>query len=348
MNPVSKVQLGQTKVLVTRLGVGGAALGGLFEDPTDDEASRTVNRALQLGINFFDTAPLYGAGKSEFRLGRALAGKKRDSFVLSTKAGYDLVPEGQGAKDIYFPFKNPPALRPIVDLSYDGIMRSIQGSLVRLGTDRIDILHIHDPEGHMEHAMKDAYTALGKLRQQGMVRAISVGTNHAETVVQSIHSGDFDCFLLAGRYTLIDHTALHEALPLCEKRGVSLIIGGPYNSGILATGAVPGASYNYYPADSKSLEKVGRIEKICKRHEVPLKAAALQFPLAHPAVAAVIPGARSAPEIEENFKLFSHQIPDDFWAELRRERLLPDGAPVPAALSDRADDESKLDVRPPG
>jgi D-threo-aldose 1-dehydrogenase len=329
MNPLSKVQLGRTKLHVTRMGVGGAALGGLFEDPTEEEASQTVHRALQLGVNFFDTAPLYGAGKSESRIGRALAGRNRDSFVLCTKTGYRLVSEELGAKNIYFPFKNPPALRPIVDLSYEGAMRSIEESFKRLGVDRLDIVHIHDPEGHIAQAMNGAYTALHKLREQGVIQAVSVGTTHAETVVEVIREGNFDCVLIAGRYTLIEHTALYEALPLCMEREVSVIIGGPYNSGILATGAIPGASYNYYPADPHILERVRRIENVCTKYKVALKAAALQFPLAHPAVASIIPGARTPGEIEQNLNLVGQKVPRDFWAELRRQGLLPVEAPVP-------------------
>jgi D-threo-aldose 1-dehydrogenase len=329
MDPLSKMRLGRTKLHVTRLGVGGAALGGLFEDPTEEDASKTVHRALELGVNLFDTAPLYGAGKSESRIGRALARMSRASFVLSTKTGYCLVSEELGAENIYFPFKNPPALRPIVDFSYEGAMRSIEESFRRLGVDRLDIVHIHDPEGHIEQAMNGAYAALHKLRDQGVIQAIGVGTNHAESIVELIREGNFDCVLLAGRYTLIEHIALQQALPLCMEQEVSVIIGGPYNSGILATGAIPGASYNYHPADQNILEQVRRIENVCTKHKVALKAAALQFPLAHPAVASIIPGARTAGEVEENFNLISQEIPQAFWAEMRRQGLLPAEAPVP-------------------
>jgi D-threo-aldose 1-dehydrogenase len=329
MNPTSKTQLGKTKLQVTALGLGGAAIGGLFHDSTEGVASRTVERAIALGVNLFDTAPLYGAGKSESRLGRALAGVKRDRYVLATKVGYALVPEAQGSNDVYFPFENPPALRPLVDLSYDAVMRSFEESLKRLATDRIDILHIHDPDQHFETAMKGAYTALDKLRRECAISAVSLGTNVAETVIRFVNAGQFDCCLLAGRYTLIDHAALREALPLCERQHVSIIIGGPYNSGILATGPVRGATFNYVPADATVLEKVRKIEKVCLDYSVPLKAAALQFPLAHPAVASVIPGGRSEEEVSENFQLLSFEVPNDFWYELRRQNLLPEEAPVP-------------------
>lgn len=329
MNPLSRIQLGKTRLWVTRLGLGGAALGGLFKDMSEESATRTVRRALELGTNLFDTAPLYGAGKSESRLGRGLAGSDRDLYVLASKVGYSLVSQESGSREIYFPFENPPPLRPIVDFSYDAVMRSFEGSLKRLGIGRIDILHIHDPDDQFEPAMTGAYVAIDKLRREGVIGAVSVGTNRAETVVRFVQAGDFDCCLLAGRYTLIDHAALHEALPLCRERQVSIIIGGTYNSGILATGAIAGAMFNYVPADSTILERVRRIEEICRNYSVPLKAAALQFPLGHPAVASIIPGARSKEEVEENFQLLSYTIPDEFWAALRKHNLLPEEAPLP-------------------
>ena len=329
MNPLSRARLGKSELCATRLGLGGAALGGLFKDMSEENATRTVRRALELGTNLFDTAPLYGAGKSEFRLGRGLAGCDRDSYILASKVGYSLVPEEQGSKEIYFPFENPPALRPVVDFSYDAVMRSFEGSLQRLGIGRIDILHIHDPDDYFEQAMTGAYLAVAKLRREGVIGAVSLGTNRAETVVRFVQAGDFDCCLLAGRYTLIDHAALHQALPLCLEKGVGIIIGGPYNSGILATGAIAGAMFNYVPADSGILEKVRQIERICRDYSVPLKAAALQFPLGHPAVASVIPGARSEEEVEENFHLLNYAIPDEFWVALRKHKLLPEEAPLP-------------------
>jgi D-threo-aldose 1-dehydrogenase len=329
MNPISKVQIGKSRLQVTRLGLGGAALGGLFRDVSKANGTRTVRRALELGINFFDTAPLYGAGKSESWMGAGLAGRDRNSYVLASKVGYDLVPQDRGSKDIYFPFENPPSLRPIVDLSYEAVMRSFEGSLKRLDIGRIDILHIHDPDDLFDVAMQDAYVALERLRREGIIGAVSVGTNRAETVVRFAKAGNFDCFLLAGRYTLLDHGALVEALPLCLRKGVSIIIGGPYNSGILASGAVPGAMYNYVPADAEILRKVRQIEDICRKYSVPLKAAALQFPLAHPAVASVVPGARTEDEVEENFQAVSFRIPDEFWSDLRSNKILPQEAPVP-------------------
>lgn len=328
MNPLEKVQIGKTGLQVTRMGLGGAPLGGLFEDVQGETAVATVRRAVEMGINFFDTAPLYGHGKSEKWMGRGLAGIRADSRVLATKVGRVLEPVEPGTleKD---EFDNPAPFRPVFDFSYDGVMRSFNESLERLQVERIDILHIHDPDNHYEQAIKGAYPALDQLRREGKIAAVGAGMNQAEMPARFAREGNFDCFLLAGRYTLIDHTGLKELLPLCVEKKISIIIGGPYNSGILATGAKPGAKFNYADAPPEILEKVRRVEAVCDRHGVPMKAAALQFPLAHPAVASVIPGARSVAELEESFRLISHPIPGEFWAELRSKGLLPQEAPVP-------------------
>jgi D-threo-aldose 1-dehydrogenase len=330
MNPIEKVGIGRTELRVTRLGFGAVPLGGLYKDVSEEEASATVRRTFELGINYFDTAPIYGFGKAEIRLGRELAKCSRDSIVVATKVGYTLVAEdgGQDTK-VFHRFDNVPPLRPIFDYSYDGIMRTFDGSLKRLNLSRVDILNIHDPDYNWEDAIKITYPAIHRLRSEGVVRAIGVGMCQSEMLVRFAHEGDFDCFLLAGRYTLIDHSGLRELLPLCEQKGISVIIGGPYNSGILATGARLGATYDYVEAKPAVLEQVAAIEAVCARHHVPLKAAALQFPMAHPAVAAIIPGARSVAEVEENFRLMSLNIPDDFWEELRHLNLLPREAPTP-------------------
>jgi D-threo-aldose 1-dehydrogenase len=334
MKPLEKAFIGRTKLQVTRLGVGGAAVAGLYQDVAEDRAVAAVKRALELGINFFDTAPLYGCGKSELRLGRAFAGRDRDSFVVSTKVGYALIPDdGQKREDVFFPFDNAPPLRPVFDFSYDAVMRSLEQSLERLRINRVDIVHIHDPDNHYREAMRFAYPALEKLRREGVIGAIGAGMNQAKMLAQFARDGDFDCFLLAGRYTLIDHTGLSELLPVCLEKKISVIIGGPYNSGILATGASAEARFNYLQAAPEIVEKVRRIEQVCARHCVPLKAAALQFPLAHPAVASVIPGARSVEEVEENRELVAFPIPSGFWEELRSEGLLPEEAPVPQAAA---------------
>lgn len=328
MDPLKKVQIGKTALRVTRLGLGGAPLGGLFEDVQGETAVATIRRALELGINFFDTAPLYGHGKSEKWMGQGLGETSPDSRVLATKVGRVLEPVKPGTleKD---EFDNPAPFQPVFDFSYDGTMRSFHESLVRLQADRIDILHIHDADDHYDEAIKGAYPALDQLRSEGKIKAVGAGMNQAEMPARFARAGNFDCFLLAGRYSLIDHTGLKELLPLCVEKQISIIIGGPYNSGILATGARPGAKFNYAEAPPEILERVRKVEEVCKHHQVPMKAAALQFPLAHPAVAAVIPGARSVPELEENFRLISHPIPGGFWADLRAKGLLPEEAPVP-------------------
>ncbi len=328
MDPTAKVRLGKTQLQVTRLGLGGAPLGGLFEDVPEDTAIATVRRALALGLNLIDTAPLYGHGKSEQRVGRALAGLDRASRVLATKVGRLLIPVQPGELEPD-EFDRPAPFRPVFDFSYDGVMRSFEESLKRLNVERIDILHIHDPDNHYKQAIEGAYRALDQLRRQGLIGAVGAGMNQAEMLARFARTGDFDCILLAGRYTLIDHMGLKDLLPLCVEKGIGIIIGGPYNSGVLASGACPGAKFNYADAPAPVLETVRKVEAICGRHSVSMKAAALQFPLAHPAVAAVIPGARSIREVEENFRLLREPIPADFWVELREEKILPPEAPTP-------------------
>jgi D-threo-aldose 1-dehydrogenase len=328
MKPTDKATIGKTALAVTRLGMGGTAVGGLYEQISDASAESTVEAALALGISYFDTAPLYGHGSSESRMGHVLRERPRDQFVLSTKVGRLLVPAKSATVESFW-FKNPAPFEPVFDFSYDATMRSVEESLQRLGLDRIDILFIHDPDDHYEEALRGAYPALHKLRSEGAVAAIGAGMNQAEMPARFAREGDFDCFLLAGRYTLIDHSGLADLLPLCVQKQISIIIGGPYNSGILAGGALSGSKFNYDEAPTDVVDKVRRIEQVCARHSIPLKAAALQFPLAHPAVASVIPGARSAAEVRENFQLISVPIPAGFWKELRAEQLLPPEAPVP-------------------
>lgn len=328
MNPLEKAPIGKTGLGVTRLGMGTAPLGGLFEDVPEAKALDTVNQALDLGLNFFDTAPLYGHGKSELFLGMSLAAVPRSNYILATKVGRLLIPVDPAQRDQH-EFKNPLPYQPVFDFSYDGVMRSVEESLKRLNLDRIDMLHIHDPDDHYEEAIKGAYPALAKLRSEGVIRAVGAGMNQAEMLACFAREGEFDCFLLAGRYTLIDHTGLKELLPLCVKKNISIIIGGPYNSGVLASGAKPGAKFNYADAPPEVIEKVRKVEGVCNLHRVPMKAAAIQFPLAHPAVASVIPGARSIEELIENFRLLSHPIPSDFWADLRKTGLIPEAAPTP-------------------
>ena len=321
-------EIGRTGLKVRRLGLGGAPLAGLYTGVTEEQAARVVNTYLDHGPGFIDTAPLYGSGVSETRLGAALSERVRGSFVLATKVGRLLVPDPCRDQDVWS--DDLPPIGPVFDYSYDGTLRSLDESLERLGLDRVDILHIHDPDNHYEEAMKGSYRALVRLRDEGVIRAVGVGMNQAKMLARFAVEGDFDCFLCAGRYTLVDHTALKRLLPLCEERNISIIVGGPYNSGILAQGAVEEATFDYRKAPAQIMDRVRRIEAVCARHGTPLKAAALQFPLAHPAVATVIPGARSPEEVDENAQMAAFEIPSGFWAELREEGLIPEEAPTPA------------------
>ena len=317
MKATDRIQLGSTDVAVSRLGFGAGVIGGLFTEVSEETAIATVRHALNLGINYIDTAPLYGHGKSETRLGLALANVARDSFVLSTKVGRLLVPTAQKAESIWF--KNLPALEPVFDFSYDAVKRSLASSLERLKLDQVDILHIHDPDGAFEEVMQGAYRALHELREQGVVRAISVGCWDAALLTRFAKAGDFDAFLLPGKYTLLDQSALDELLPLCLRKNISVIVGTPYGSGILATGSRAGAKFNYEDADHAMLERVRKMEAVCAHYDVPLQAAALQFPFGHAAVASIIPGARSPEEVETGMRMFECPIPVEMWEEFKAE-----------------------------
>lgn len=332
-------QLGKTKLRITNLGFGGAPLGNLYHQMSDATAAGTVNAALDADIRYFDTAPFYGYGLSEHRLGQALRRQQRDSFVVSTKVGRILHPEDPARVDPgLFPGCLP--FRPEFDYSYDGVMRSIEDSLQRLGLHRIDVALIHDLALDTHHSqaitdkyfgelMNGGYVALDKLRREGVITAIGAGSNEWQACQRLAKAGDFDCFLLAGRYTLLEQEALDSFLPLCERDQISVIIGGPYNTGILATGAIDGAYYNYAPAPPAVLDKVNRIEALCQQHDVSIAAAALQFALHHPCVAAVIPGASSTAEIQRNLAIFETLVPDALWAELKTSGLLRTDAPTP-------------------
>jgi D-threo-aldose 1-dehydrogenase len=333
MNPAARVPLGKTRLTVTRLGLGTAPLGGLFQVVEDAAARAAVTRAYEAGMRLFDTAPLYGYGLAEQRLGHVLRRLPRTEFVLSTKVGRLLRPDVPPDATQFYRgepfFKGTPSLNPVFDFSYEGVMRSVEESLTRLGLDRIDILLIHDPDEHFGEALQGAYRALERLRREGAISAVGAGMNQAEMLARLARAADFDCFLLAGRYTLLDQTGLRELLPLCQEKKIAIIDGGVYNSGILANPR-PGATFNYVPAAPDLIEKAQRLEAVCLRHQVPLKAAAIQFPLGHPAVAAVVIGCRSVAEVEENVRMFRHAIPAALWGELRAERLIPEAVPVPA------------------
>jgi D-threo-aldose 1-dehydrogenase len=288
-----------------RLGLGTAPIGGLYEAVEDETAQALVERAWTLGLRYFDTAPLYGAGLAERRLGAALRGKPRHEFAVSTKVGRLLRPgesEWHGA----------PALVDYFDFSHDAALRSLEESLERLGLDRVDIALVHDPDDHVDEALAGSFRALQRLRDEGVVRAIGVGANHAEVHCRFAREADPDCFLVAGRYTALDRSAADELLPLCEELGIAVIAGGVFNSGVLAGGD----TFDYEPAPPEVLARVERLREMCERHGVPLAAAAVQFPLRHPAVATVLVGCRTQEEVAENVRLSNLDVPDALWDEL--------------------------------
>jgi D-threo-aldose 1-dehydrogenase len=340
MRATDKRPLGRTKLNVTVLGLGTATLGNLYAPVTDADAAATLAAAFDSGINFVDTAPFYGHGWSEHRVGEAIRNRRRDDIVLSTKIGRLLQPKdpAKGIDGGVFAAVLP--FEPMFDYSYDGVMRSLEDSLQRLGTHRVDVVLIHDvdrwthgsqeaSDRRMKELMDGGYKALVKLRDAGVVGAIGAGLNEWDTCQKLAEISDLDCFLLAGRYTLLEQESLKTFLPLCVKRKIGIFLGGPYNTGILATGAVAGAMYNYAPAKPDILERVRKIEAVCQRHKVTLASAALQFPLANPAVCAVIPGAKTAAEVKRNIATVEAPIPKDFWAELKQEKLIAAEAPVP-------------------
>jgi D-threo-aldose 1-dehydrogenase len=311
---------------VTRLGLGTAPLAGLFEEVPEQQALAVIRRAWEVGIRFYDTAPLYGHGLAEMRVGKVLRDEPRDEFTLATKVGRllraDAPPEpGQS-------FRGTPPVNPVFDFSYDGVMRSVEESRQRLGIERIDILHIHDPDDHYDAALKGAYRALDHLRAEGVIGAVGAGMNQAEMLTRFAREANFDCFLLAGRYTLLDQVALKELLPVCLEKGVAIIAGGVYNSGILAD-PKPGAHYNYQTAPLELVERAQRIGAVCARHGVPIKAAAIQFPLGHPAVTCVVVGCRSVAQLDESIAMFELTIPPSMWQELKHDGLLAPETPTP-------------------
>ncbi len=328
MNPLLTREIGKTGLKVTRLGVGGAPFSRLSGAEGEKLATESIKKGLDLGIRFFDTAPMYGAGKSELYYSRVLEDEVRSEYVLSSKVGRVLNPSksSSNAGDAYL---NLPPLDMEFDFSRDGILRSIEDSLERLKLDRIDILFIHDPDDYHEQAVKEAFPALSDLRSQGVIKAIGAGMNYWEPLADFAVECDFDCFILAGRYTLLDHSGLLKLLPLCEEKNISVILGGPYNSGVLASDlSDEGTTYFYKNTPIEILETAKKIKTICDRYSVPLKAAALQFGLSHPAVAATIPGALKASEVAENFEMVQFPIPKDLWGELKREKLIPQSAPT--------------------
>ncbi|MFC4068270.1 aldo/keto reductase [Actinoplanes subglobosus] len=318
MNPLEQVRLGRTPVRVTRLGLGMAPLGGLYSPVGEQAARATVEHAWRLGIRFFDTAPLYGYGLSERRAGPVLAERPRESFTLSTKVGRLLRPGGSDAQDIW---AEPTGVTPVFDFSAAGVRRSYAESLDRLGLERADVLHLHDPDEHFGAAVGEALPALVDLREQGRISAVSAGMNQAAMLADLVRTGGLDAVLMAGRFTLLDQSGAGELLPLCADRGVAVIAAGVFNSGLLADPR-PGATFDYAPADQHLVDRALAIRRVCRRHGVPLRAAAIQFPFTHPAVTAVLVGARSPDEVGDAVAMAGFAVPGALWADLRSEGLI--------------------------
>lgn len=330
-------RLGNGGLTFTELGFGTAPLGNLYRAISDAEADAILAGAWEGGVRYYDTAPLYGLGLSETRLNRFLRDKPRDSYVLSTKVGRLLrvapAHEGQGK------WFDVPSRVGVYDYSYDGVMRSVEFSLERLGVARVDILYVHDLDvwthgsaevldGYMRTFLESGHRALVELREQGVIRAFGAGINEEGPAEHLARHGDLDLFLLASRYTLLQQPALESFLPYCEERGIGVVIGAPYNSGILATGARPGAWFSYAPAPEEVLGRVRRIEAVCARHGVRLVDAAFRFPLRHPAVVSVIPGGQGVAEMVSNLSAERAEVPAALWSDLKAEGLLRADAPV--------------------
>lgn len=334
-------QIGKTGLAVPVLGFGTASMGNLYQSISDKVARDTLSAALDAGMKLFDTSPRYGLGLSERRVGDVLRSLEKSDYILSTKVGRILTPDPKArVNELRYGFASPMPFDAHYDYTYDGIMRSFEDSLLRLGLSEVDILLVHDI-GSDTHGDQDTfyynqfvssgYTALDELRSNGNIKAIGLGVNETEICERLMGFGQFDCFLLAGRYSLLEQDALQRFFPKCLSHGASVILGGPYNSGILATG-VKGSNvvnYNYEPAPPHIIDRVLRIENVCDAHKVTLAAAALQFPLGHDAVAAVIPGLDSVSQVEKTIDLFNETILPDFWDELRHEGLISEAAPVP-------------------
>ena len=339
MDPVTIEMRLHGGLFFSAIGLGTAPLGNLGRVLSEQEAQATLRAAWKLGVTYFDTAPLYGHGLSETRLRPLLAEQPREGFVVSTKVGRVLEACEPG-QEMSGKFLKTPPYRFRYDYSYDCVMLTYESSLRRLGLDSIDILLIHDvdaythgtveeSEARIDEVMDGGYKALDELRANDEVQLIGAGVNQWEPCMKLAERGDFDLFLLAGRYTLLEQSALDEFLPMCLDRGIGVIIGGPYNSGILARGPVDGATYNYEPAPDAVLDRVAAIERVCQAHDVAMADAALAFPLAHPAVLSVIPGGQSPEEVRRNMSALNAVIPAAFWSDLKSEGLLRADAPVP-------------------
>jgi D-threo-aldose 1-dehydrogenase len=338
---IQRRRVGRTAVEVGVLGFGGATIGGIGRRVTEAQARETLDAAWSLGLRYYDTAPFYGLGVSELRVGGLLREKPRTDFVISTKVGRMLRAPVIANSRANGAWVGGGPFEVLFDYSYAGVMRAYEDSLQRLGLARIDMAFVHDLdvgthahqtrwEALLAQLLTGGWRALAELRAAGQIGAIGFGINPRGMIPRLLELFDPDVFLLAGRYTLMEQETLADELPMCVEGGVGVVIGAVFNSGILASGAESTARYDYRAANVTELEKVSKIEQVCKRYDVPLVAAALQFPLAHPAVAAVIPGPRSAEEVESNVRAMQHPIPADLWRDLKREGLLREDAPTPS------------------
>ncbi|WP_320773006.1 aldo/keto reductase [Streptomyces sp. CRN 30] len=329
-------RLGRSRVEVSALGFGAAAIGGLYTEVGEEQAREAVRAAWQRGVRYFDTAPHYGLGRSERRLGAALREHPRTAYTVSTKVGRRLEPSDAGGDDLAHGFAVPATHRRVWDFGADGVRRTLEAALERLGLDRVDVVYLHDPDDHAEQAFREGYPALERLRGEGLVGAIGAGMNQTAMLTRFVRDTDVDVVLCAGRYTLLDHRdALAGLLPAALERGVSVVVGGAFNSGLLADPR-PGAPYDYASAPAEQLERALRMKDLAERHGTTLRAAALAFPAAHPAVASVLVGARSAAEVRDCAEQFASPVPAGLWRALREEGLLAEEAPVPASASEGA------------
>jgi len=341
MNITTRRSLGRSDVELTALSFGAAPVGNFRYPMTNVEADRQIDNAWSAGIRYFDTAPSYGAGMSEHRLGHALSERPRDEFVVSSKVGYVLQPL-RGREVDFGLWAAPGPFDQVHDYSRDGTLRSLESTLDRMLMDTIDIVFIHDVDRYthggrqaevFRQAVEEAFPTLAELRDQGVVKAIGFGVNEASVCDDALSVTDPDCFLLAGRYTLLEQEPLDSLLPRCEERGVGLVLGGAFNSGVLATGAVDGAHFNYGPASVEVLDRVRALEAVCARYEVPLPAAALQFAISHPAIASVCIGSRNVSQQAQAYEWFGTRIPAEFWEDLRDVGLIRSDAPTPVVES---------------
>ena len=340
MDPTIKRPLGRSGVEVTQLGLGGASYGSIYREVSEQDALDTIGAAWESGIRYFDTSPWYGRGLSELRTGAGLRYRPRDEYVLSSKVGRCFDAARPGSEPDLSPWVAPAPFVHYHDYSYDGIMRSYEQSQLRLGMTHYDIGVIHDldfwthqTEEQVQHYLdqleSSGWRALEELRRDGYLKAIGAGINELGMIDRFLGFCEPDFWLVAMPYTLLRQEMLEGEFEICAARGISVVIGAPYQSGILATGAVPGARCDYRPATASELARVRRIEAVCARHDVPIAAAALQFVMGHPVVSAVIPGAASAAQVERNVATFRFPIPADLWAELKAESLLREDAPTP-------------------